>query len=132
MGLDEARSLLVLLGAPARLVRYGELVAEAGEVLLAAMRRLGVQVDEDLVRAGCLLHDAGKAQHPAELHSSGANHEASGERLLLARGVEPRVARCCRSHAQWRSMAEVSLEELVVALADVTWKAAALPSWKDA
>jgi hypothetical protein len=122
MRVDEARALLVQVGAPDRLVRHGELVAEAGELLLAATRRLGVQVDEDLVRAGCFLHDAGKVLHSSELHGGGAQHEAAGERLLLAHGVDPQIARCCRSHAQWRSMPAVSIEELLVALADVTWK----------
>jgi hypothetical protein len=119
---DEAQALLLQLGAAIHLVRHGQLVAEAGDLLLAAVRRLGVEVDEDFVRADCLLHDVGKAFNPEELHGDGAEHEAAGERLLVAHGVDARTARCCRSHAQWRSMADVSLEELLVALADVTWK----------
>jgi len=102
MQAEDAYALLVRLGASARLVRHGELVAEAGDLLLAVMRSLEVEVDESLVRAGCLLHDVGKTLHPGELHGGGAEHEAAGERLLLAHDVDASIARCCRSHAQWR------------------------------
>jgi hypothetical protein len=73
----------------------------------------------------------GKAIHADELHGGGAEHEAAGERLLLAHDVDARIARCCRSHAQWRSMPDASLEELVVALADVTWKGGRLPELEE-
>jgi hypothetical protein len=72
-------------------------------------------------RAGCVLHDAGKALHPGELTGSGNAHEADGEALLLSHGADPRIARICRSHAQWREL-PCSLEELVVAVSDCTWK----------
>lgn len=43
---------------------------------------------------------------------------------LLARGVDARLARVCRSHARWAAIADVTLEELFVALADARWKGA--------
>ena len=52
---------------------------------------------------------------------SGNQHEAAGEQLLLDRGINPKIARCCRSHGQWERI-ECSFEELVVALADCLWK----------
>lgn len=82
---------------------------------------LGVSLDANFVRVGIVLHDAGKILHPAELDAAGADHEPAGQRLLLENGVSPSLARVCLSHARWASM-EVSLEELLVALADKLWK----------
>ncbi|MBX3199154.1 MAG: HD domain-containing protein [Labilithrix sp.] len=118
---DEARAVLRELGAPDRLVRHGALVLEAAELLLERVRVLGVSVDDGLVRAGVMLHDTGKILHPNELAGGGSNHEEAGRGLLLERGIDPAVARCCVTHAQWASH-ECSLEELLVALADALWK----------
>ncbi len=74
-----------------------------------------------LVRVGVVLHDAGKVAHPSELAEPGSEHEPTGEALLLAKRVSPAVARICLSHARWSTM-PVSMEELVVALADKLWK----------
>jgi hypothetical protein len=121
MGRDEAFDVLRVIGAPPRLIRHAELVGEAGEALLRGLARLGVVVDGEFVRAGLVLHDAGKSLHPTELDAPGEQHEVAGERLLIERGVDPALARVCRSHARWRSM-ECSLDELVIALSDVLWK----------
>lgn len=118
---EDAEALLVELGAPERLVRHGRLVLEAADALLAHVDSLGIAVDARLVRAGALLHDAGKILHPGELSGGGSEHEPDGERLLVAHGVDPAVARCCVSHARWATMSS-SLEELLVALADALWK----------
>lgn len=118
---EDARSLLVTLGAPSHLLRHTELVGEAADALLAAFGAQGVPLDEAFVRAGVVLHDAGKIAHPAELTGAGDAHEPAGERLLLAAGVAPPLARVCLSHARWRTMT-VTLEELVIALADKLWK----------
>jgi hypothetical protein len=121
MSTAAAHDLLIGLGAPPSLVAHVRLVGEAAEALLAELRRLGVPLDADFVRAAVVLHDAGKILHPGELHGGGSEHEAAGERLLRAHGVDPALARCCISHAQWDQM-PCSLEELVVALADTLWK----------
>jgi len=117
----EALVLLREIGAPPRLYRHAELVGETADLLLAGLKRFRVQIDEDYVRVGAVLHDAGKSLHPAELFGPGHNHEPDGERLLLSHGVTPEVARVCRSHAQWDTMAE-TLEELLIALSDKLWK----------
>jgi hypothetical protein len=116
-----ARELLVELGAPPRLLRHVELVGEAAELVLGKLGELGIQVSEPLVRAGVVLHDAGKILHPSELEGPGGEHEPAGEALLLERGVAPELARICVSHARWSHM-DVSLEELLVALSDKLWK----------
>ncbi len=117
----DAEALLRRLGAPARLLTHVRLVSEAAEEILAQLQIMGLVVDGDFVRLGVLFHDAGKIRHPDELDGPGAQHEPDGERLLLEHGVDPRIARCCVSHARWPDM-ECSLEELLVALADKLWK----------
>lgn len=120
LGVADCHALLVELGAPQRLQMHGVLVLEAAEELLEAMRDHHVVVDGALVRAGAILHDVGKTLHPDELGARGSRHEAAGRALLLARGVDPRVAALCVTHADWNG--ERSLEELLVALADKLWK----------
>ncbi len=120
---QDAYDLLVSLGAPSRLVLHVQLVGEATEELLDELRRHGLDIDEDLVRLGVAVHDAGKILHPDELDALGDAHEPAGEKLLLEAGVRPEVARCCLSHARYDSM-QVSFEELLVALSDKLWKGA--------
>lgn len=119
--LTAAQDLLVRLGAPSRLLRHVELVNEAAELILGKLGALGVPVRAELVRVGVALHDAGKILHPDELDAPGALHEPAGEALLLGSGVSPEVARVCLSHARWDTM-DVTLEELLIALADKLWK----------
>ncbi len=116
-----AVSLLEQLGAPARLMRQVALVGEAGERLLDKLRKLHLPLDADFVRVGIVLHDAGKIRFPSELEASGADHEPAGQDLLLRNGVSPELARVCLSHARWAAM-PVTIEELLVALADKLWK----------
>jgi predicted hydrolase (HD superfamily) len=126
----EASTLLQKLGASQRLIRHVELVGEAAAVLLATLAQQGVQLDEAFVRVGVVLHDAGKAIHQEELSNPGAEHEPTGERLLLDHGVPPKLARVCKSHAQWASL-DPSLEELVIALADKLWKGVRVPALEE-
>ncbi len=123
---DEALAFLSRLGATPWLLRHVELVGEAAEALLTALDRYELPFDGLRVRLGVVFHDAGKLLHPSEMSRSGDLHETSGERLLLAHGVDPALARICLSHARWDRM-EVSLEELLVALADKLWKGVRVP-----
>lgn len=125
--LEEAYDLLRSLGAPARLLRHAQFVSGAAGEFLAKMRSLGVPVHEDTALLGAALHDAGKIVHQSELDGEGSEHEAAGEKLLLAAGVQPAIARCCLSHARCETM-DVSFEELLVALSDKLWKGKRLDS----
>jgi len=118
---EEGRSILAKLGTPPRLLRHTVLVGEAADLLVDTLTKLGLPLDAHFVRLGVVFHDAGKIEHPEELARLGRDHEPSGQALLLAAGVDAALARCCISHARWADM-EVSLEELVVALADTLWK----------
>jgi hypothetical protein len=118
------------LGAPLKLVLHVKLVGEATDLLISKFRALKIQLDEHFLRLGVVFHDAGKILHPEELIAKGNHHEADGERLLIANGVDPKLARCCRSHGQWQTI-ECTFEELCIALADTLWKGKRNPQLED-
>jgi hypothetical protein len=118
---SDAMQLLARLGAPPRLVRHVELVGEAADELIAELQRLALPFDADFVRAGVVLHDVGKTLHISELDQPGSAHEPAGEQLLLEHGVEPGLARVCRTHAAWNEPG-TRLEERLIALSDKLWK----------
>lgn len=118
---DDAYLLLRDLGATERLLLHSRLVGEAADELMRAYGEFGIEFDTTLVTLGAALHDAGKILHPEELDGPGSMHEAAGERLLLAHGVPPEVARCCVLHGVWQG-SDVPLEGRTVALADRLWK----------
>ncbi|AFY56653.1 HD domain-containing protein [Rivularia sp. PCC 7116] len=118
---EQAYEFLKQLNAPPRLIRHVYLVGEAADLLIQQLNRMDVDFDEKFVRLGVAFHDAGKIIHSQELFAPGNHHESDGEKLLISKGVNPRLARCCLSHARWKTMA-CSLEELIIALADKLWK----------
>ncbi|MGD1914180.1 MAG: HD domain-containing protein [Rivularia sp. (in: cyanobacteria)] len=118
---EEAFEFLKQLGAPSRLIRHVSLVGEAADLLIQKFNQMNVDFDEKFVRLGVIFHDTGKIIHPQEFIYQGNQHEADGEKLLISKGVNPQLARCCLSHARWKTM-ECSIEELIIALADKLWK----------
>jgi putative nucleotidyltransferase with HDIG domain len=118
---QDAHGFLQTLGASAHLIQHVKLVGEAAEILILLFQKLGIAFDADWIRLGVVFHDVGKILHPYEMNEKGNQHEVDGEKLLLSEGVDPKIARCCRSHGQWQQM-ECDFEELVVALADNLWK----------
>jgi hypothetical protein len=119
--IDKAHQFLQELAAPLSLIIHVQLVAEAAEILISKFHELKIDFDADFIRLGVTFHDAGKILHPEELTDRGNNHEIDGERFLIANGIDPKLARCCLSHARWQTM-ECSFEELCIALADTLWK----------
>ena len=99
------------------MLTHVKLVGEAAEILINKYEEMHLPFDASLIRLGVAMHDAGKILHPQELDGPGSLHEPAGEKMLLARGVDSAIARCCVSHAQWRQSG-LSLEELSIALAD--------------
>ncbi|AFY96033.1 HD domain-containing protein [Chamaesiphon minutus] len=118
---SDAYRFIADLGAPDRLIQHVKLVGEAADILILHFLQLDLEFDLDWIRLGVAFHDVGKILHPSELVEKGNRHEATGEQLLLSNNIDPKIARCCRSHAQWQQM-ECDFEELVVALADNLWK----------
>ena len=119
--LYEAYLLLQELGAPSKLILHVQLVGEVAEALIHKLKNLNISFEYELVRFGVAFHDAGKILYPDELLKKGNLHEASGEKFLIEHGISYEIARCCRSHAQWKVM-DCSFEEICVALADNLWK----------
>jgi predicted hydrolase (HD superfamily) len=122
----EAKALLQSLGAPRHLLRHVDLVGEAADQILVELRASNIKVNEQFILVGVALHDVGKIKHPSEMTAPGSNHEPTGEEMLLAAGASPEIARVSLSHARWSQM-PVSLEELIVALADKLWKGVRVP-----
>lgn len=123
---DDAYSLLISLGAPQRLLRHLKLVGEAADQLMSAYDDIGSPFQRKTIELGVAVHDAGKILFPQELDAAGSIHEPAGEKLLPSNGVQPEIARCCVSHAEWQA-AGVTFEELSVALADKLWKGKRVP-----
>ena len=118
---EDAYELLDELKAPAHLKLHVRLVGEAADLLIQKCNELNILIDENLIRIGVAIHDIGKIVHVNEMTGVGSEHEPEGEKILLSKGIDPKIARCCLSHAQWKNM-ECSLEELLIALSDKLWK----------
>ncbi|MEW6127570.1 MAG: HD domain-containing protein [Acidobacteriota bacterium] len=118
---NEAYAFLRELGAPEKLLLPVALVGEAAEIIIKKLKSFNLAFDERLVRIGVALHDTGKILHADEFFMPGEKHEGDGETLLLSKGIDPKLARICKSHGQWEQM-ECSVEELLVALVDKLWK----------
>ncbi|WP_295619563.1 HD domain-containing protein [Chamaesiphon sp. GL140_3_metabinner_50] len=119
--IEDAYKILQDLNASPHLIQHVKLVAEAAEILILQFQQINLSFDPEWVRLGVAFHDIGKTLYPIELIERGNKHESAGEQLLLNRGIDPKIARCCRSHGQWDRI-ECSFEELVIALADCLWK----------
>ena len=118
-------TLLVDVGATARLVAHLRLVHDVAIRLLAALLRTWpqLQFDREAVLFGAATHDIGKTLHPNELYQPGTLHEGDGLRLLDDRGFEGRFARFAETHAGWKQGGgDCTFEDLLVALADTCWK----------
>jgi putative nucleotidyltransferase with HDIG domain len=82
----------------------------------------GVEFDRDAILFGAATHDIGKTVYSEELSVSGKNHEKAGLDLLRKLEVSEERARFAYTHGNWDKAENVSLEDLVVALADNCWK----------
>ncbi|GHF68347.1 phosphohydrolase [Kitasatospora xanthocidica] len=122
--------LLRAVDAPPRLVAHLALVHEVAELIADFCAGEGLEFDREAVRYGAATHDIGKTIHTEELSAPGSAHEAAGHALLLAHGVPERLARFARSHASWAGPG-VTVEELLVSLADKAWKNKRVPDLED-
>ena len=118
---EDALAFLRSLNAPKRLVKHVELVGEAADLLIDKLNTFNIDFDESFVQAGVVIHDVGKIQFVEELSNKGSDHEAFGKQLLEDKGVSPRLAKVCVTHANWRNEG-ISFEELIIALSDKLWK----------
>lgn len=115
---SEALTLLERLGATDELLAHARVVRRTAEELTEKLSALGGPTwDAKRVHIGSVLHDVGKLGEPRESRQSGHRDEDHGEELLLRLGLDPAIARICRTYARWNEIDDISIEELLVALA---------------
>ncbi len=113
-----------VVNAPPRLVAHLTLVHDVAVNLIKELHQHfpELSVDDEGIFFGAASHDIGKSLYRSELVEAGNTHELAGERLLLKMGFDERLARFARTHAAWPNDDALSLEDLLVSLADNCWK----------
>ena len=111
------------LDAPCRLIAHLTLVHDVAVDLVYGLRTRfpDFEFAHKAVCFGAASHDIGKVLHQNELTGPGSQHEKDGPALLEQHGVEPRLARFCRTHGRF-SEELLPIEDLLVALSDAIWK----------
>jgi hypothetical protein len=120
----DARQVLERLKAPPRLVAHLALVHDVAADLLQSLTAQwqDISIDREAVLFGAATHDIGKVLHPTELTGPGSNHEQDGPEILEQMGIPAHRSRFARTHGTWKQEATLTLEDMVVALADACWK----------
>ena len=109
------------------------LVHDLAGKLVKEIARLWLDADFDWGRVlfGAATHDIGKAVYPEELVAPGHKHERKGTELLEEYGVPKSWARFAYTHANWKDEPTITLEDMLVALADNLWKGKRLAELED-
>lgn len=120
---ETAGALLKALDAPPRLVAHLTLVHDMAYRLTEELHSAwpAVAYDRELVLLGAATHDIGKVIHRKELSGPGNLHEEAGPPLLREHGFPEAVCRIASTHGRWHTAPLISLEDLLVALADAVW-----------
>ena len=120
----EAMILLRQVSAPPRLVAHLIVVHDVASRLVERICGAfpGLTLDREAVLFGASLHDLGKSIYRSELVEPGKEHEKRGVELLRGMGVSEDRARFALTHGNWGTAENITLEDLVVALADNCWK----------
>ncbi|MEI7922593.1 MAG: HD domain-containing protein [Planctomycetota bacterium] len=121
---QDVEELLTKLNAPKRLTMHLLIVHDVAATLADAFQQAWatLPLDKDLVRFGAATHDIGKVLHQNELYGHGSRHEEDGSNLLMDYGYTPEQSRFARTHGSWRTEPGLTVEDLLVALADTCWK----------
>jgi len=121
---QDVEELLAKLKAPKRLKMHLLIVHDVASTLADAFLQTWttLRLDKDLVCFGAATHDIGKVLHQNELYSHGSRLEEDGSNLLMGYGYTTEQSRFARTHGSWRTKADLTLEDLLVALADTCWK----------
>jgi putative nucleotidyltransferase with HDIG domain len=111
------------VGASPRLIAHLILVHDTALRITEQIDKIwpSLKYDVKAVLIGAATHDIGKSIYKEELSLPGKRHEEIGPKLLTQSGLSESYARFARTHAQWQS-STVSIEDLLVALADKIWK----------
>ncbi|TDD13533.1 HD domain-containing protein [Nonomuraea diastatica] len=129
---DQVAELLKSLNCPPRLAAHLRLVHDVAWQITDWVRQRHPHLDFDrqAVLFGAATHDIGKSLRIAELSGPGSTHEAAGRDLLLQHGFDDALARFAATHASWTDI-DITLEDLLVSLADKVWKNRRVPDLED-
>lgn len=121
---DDAVGLLQEVSSPPRLVAHLVLVHDVAWTLMERISETfpAVHFDREAVLFGASTHDIGKTVCRNELVKSGKEHERRGMELLRGMGVAENRARFAFTHGNWKNAEPITMEDLLVALADKCWK----------
>ena len=121
---SEVAKLLERVSAPPRLVAHLILVHDVASKLADGIAQCfpSVAFDRHAVLFGAATHDIGKALDRSELTQPGKRHEERGVELLREMAIPDDRARFAYTHGNWSSGRDITLEDLLVALADNCWK----------
>jgi hypothetical protein len=129
---ERVTQLLEELDAPPRLAAHLRAVHDVACQITDWLARQypALRFDREAVLFGAATHDIGKTLHLAELSGPGSAHEQAGQQLLLSHGISPGLARFAATYAAWTGP-ETQLEDLLVSLADKSWKGKRVPDLED-
>jgi putative nucleotidyltransferase with HDIG domain len=115
---------LIKTNAPPRLVAHLILVHDLAVQLIEQIGLAfpALRFNREAILFGAATHDLGKTLDREELSKSGRVHETRGVELLKSLGVSEARARFAFTHNNWRSADPLQIEDILVALADKTWK----------
>lgn len=116
--------LLEMVEAPLRLRAHLALVHDVSVRLTEMVSEWWptLAYDREAVQMGAATHDIGKIVFPDEMMGAGRHHEAVGAGVLADVGIPERFARFTRTHGRWAQDESVTVEDLLVALANTLWK----------
>lgn len=119
-----AEALLLHHQAPPRLIAHLLLVHDVAAQVLDVLHHheLADAINDAAVLFGAAIHDIGKVMHLQELSGPGHQHEQAGRQLLLQAGVPSALARFAETHGQPPATTTLTIEDLLVMLADTCWK----------
>ena len=119
---DPVQQILAQCLMPPRLTAHLILVHHIACEIVDYLHQFSAYFDGNIVCLGAALHDLGKLEHLEELSGAGAHHEITGPDYLIKLGITQNIARFARTHARWADEPEITLEDVLVALADTCWK----------
>jgi len=121
--------ILLKVSAPPRLVAHLILVHDVACELIRRIKDAfpNLEFESSDVLFGAATHDIGKAVHGEELSAPGSLHELRGYQLLIEQGIGESRARFALTHGSWQCDPNLSLEDILVALADNCWKSKRVP-----
>ena len=120
----QVETLCEELNAPARLIAHLILVHDVAIKLVKEFNKSwpNLTFDKEEVLFGAATHDIGKAVYKEELTGPGHRHESEGWKILKQHSFSSRQARFTQTHAKWQHDQSITIEDLIVALADNCWK----------